>query len=144
MNMPASTGSSFILDDPAPLVEALRADGWRVIGPKLGDGAIVYDEIESASDLPRGLTDEQEGGHYRLREGDPARWFDYVVGPQSWKKYLFPARQKLWSAEKGGDGFAIEPHEDDLPEDGAVRRAGLRDRGDRGAGPGVRQWRLHR
>jgi ferredoxin len=114
MNMPASTGSSFILDDPAPLVEALRADGWRVIGPKLGDGAIVYDEIESASDLPRGLTDEQEGGRYRLREGDPARWFDYVVGPQSWKKYLFPARQKLWSAEKGDDGFAIEPHADDF------------------------------
>jgi ferredoxin len=114
--MPASTGSSFIVDDPAPLVDALLADGWRVIGPKLGDGAIVYDEIESASDMPRGLTDEQEGGRYRLREGDPNRWFDYVVGPQSWKKYLFPARQKLWSAKKGGDGFAIEPHEDDFPK----------------------------
>ncbi|MFZ2101051.1 MAG: 4Fe-4S dicluster domain-containing protein [Oricola sp.] len=114
--MSASKGSGFILDDPAPLVDALSADGWRVIGPKLGDGAIVYNEIKSASDLPRGFIDEQDGGHYRLREGDPSRWFDYVVGPQSFKKYLFPARQKLWSAKRGGDGFEIEPHEDDYPK----------------------------
>ena len=114
--MTARTGGSFILDDPAPLVDALRADGWRVIGPREGDGAIVYDEIETAHDLPRGLVDEQDGGHYRLRESGNDRWFDYVVGPQNWKKWLFPARQKLWSASRTEDGFDIEPHQDDFPK----------------------------
>ncbi|WP_346907658.1 4Fe-4S dicluster domain-containing protein [uncultured Roseibium sp.] len=114
--MTARTGGSFVLDDPAPIVDALRADGWRVIGPRLGDGAIVYDEIETAGDLPRGFVDEQDGGHYRLRESGNDRWFDYVVGPQNWKKWLFPARQKLWSASRTEDGFAIEPHQVDFPK----------------------------
>ena len=109
--MPASKGDSFILDGPGPLVEALRAQGWRVVGPKARQGAIVYDEIESIADLPRGLTDEQDGGRYRLVEGDAERWFDYVVGPQNWKKILFPARQKLWSATRSENGFELEPHE---------------------------------
>ena len=114
--MTARTGGSFVLDDPAPIVDALRADGWRVIGPRLGDSAIVYDEIETADDLPRGFVDEQDGGHYRLRESGNERWFDYVVGPQNWKKWLFPARQKLWSASRTEDGFAIEPHRVDFPK----------------------------
>ena len=54
--------SSVTIDDPGALVRALIADGWRVIGPRLGDGAIVYDEISGPEDLPRGITDEQEGG----------------------------------------------------------------------------------
>jgi sulfhydrogenase subunit beta (sulfur reductase) len=114
--MTARTGGSFVLDDPAPIVDALRADGWRVIGPRLGDGAIVYDEIETADDLPRGHVDEQDGGHYRLKESGNDRWFDYVVGPQTWKKWLFPARQKLWSASRTNDGFEIEPHQVDFPK----------------------------
>ncbi|MBD1545450.1 4Fe-4S dicluster domain-containing protein [Roseibium aggregatum] len=114
--MTARTGGSFILDDPAPLVDALRADGWRVIGPREGDGAIVYDEIETAADLPRGFVDEQDGGHYRLRESGNDRWFDYVVGPQNWKKWLFPARQKLWSATRTADGFDIDPEKVEFPK----------------------------
>jgi len=114
--MTARTGDSFLLDDPGPLIDALHADGWRVIGPRPGDGAIVYDEIETVADLPRGLVDEQEGGHYRLRESGNDRWFDYVVGPQTWKKWLFPPRQKLWSAIRTGDGFDIEAPPVDFPK----------------------------
>lgn len=114
--MATRTGGSFILDDPGPLIEALRADGWRVVGPSLGDGAIIYDEIETAADLPRGFTDEQDGGHYRLIDAGNGRWFDYVVGPQNWKKWLFPAHQKLWSATKTEDGFDIKPHRDNYPK----------------------------
>lgn len=113
--MPGNDRASFILDDPGPLIETLRGHGWRVVGPRARDGAVVYEEIDKASDLPRGYTDEQEGGHYRLIEGDPDRWFDFVVGPQSWKKFLFPAHQKLWSATKTADGFEVEPHEDAWP-----------------------------
>lgn len=42
--------------------------GYSVIGPTIRDGAIVYDEIESFDDLPRGFTDEQDGGYYRLKK----------------------------------------------------------------------------
>ena len=88
----AEIGSSFVIEDPGALVSALLDDGWRVLGPRLGDDAIVYDEISGPGDLPRGMIDEQDGGHYRLRRGREGSWFDYVVGPQSWKKWLFPAR----------------------------------------------------
>jgi ferredoxin len=103
------------LADPTALVAALLADGFRVIGPKAAHGAIVYDLLMGA-DLPRGLTDTQEPATYRLIAGDPARWFDYVVGPQSWKKWLFPARQKLFSADRAEGGFDVTPHHADWPK----------------------------
>ena len=40
---------------------------YQVIGPAVRDGAIVYDVVESLSDLPVGWTDDQEAGRYRLR-----------------------------------------------------------------------------
>src|SRR5207342_3355251 len=48
------------------LVGALRRRGYRVVGPKLRDGAIVYDELDSAAELPVGWTDVQEPGSYRV------------------------------------------------------------------------------
>jgi len=117
--MPAElspAASRGLLDELAPLVDALIAAGWRVIGPRARDGAISYDPVASAADLPRGMSDIQAPGQYRLIEGTKGRWFDYVVGPQSWKKWLFPAHQKLWSATKGPDGFTVEPAEEAWPK----------------------------
>jgi len=89
------------------LMHTLSGRGYELVGPTVSDGAIVYDRIESQQDLPVGLTDEQEGGRYRLRRrGDEAR-FGYVVGPESWKKYLFPPDERLWRASRGRNG-AIE------------------------------------
>jgi hypothetical protein len=86
------------------LVAALRARGFRVLGPVVRDGAIVYDDLESASDLPVGWTDRQEAGTYGLeRRSDEAR-FGYAVGPHSWKRYLFPPRIRLWRARAGNGG----------------------------------------
>lgn len=109
-------GTGFTIGGPEPLVDALRAEGWRVIGPKVADGAIVLAEIADAGEIPRGLTDEQEGGRYRLVDGNPERWFDYVVGPQSWKKWFFPARQKLWDADRTQNGFEVTPAGDAWPK----------------------------
>jgi ferredoxin len=93
------------------LVEALRDRGYRVLGPTVRDGAIVYDELESAGDLPIGWTDRQEAGTYRLeRRGDDAR-FGYAVGPHSWKRYLFPPRVRLWRARRDG-GVEEEPRDE--------------------------------
>ena len=41
---------------------ASRRRGYRVVGPTVRDGAIVYDEIASADELPHGWTDAPGGG----------------------------------------------------------------------------------
>jgi sulfhydrogenase subunit beta (sulfur reductase) len=92
---------------------ALRQLGYDVVGPTVRDGAIVYGPVASVDDLPVGWTDRQEAGRYRLeRRGDSAL-FGYNVGPQSWKKYLFPSRERLFTAERDGDSFRVLPQPDD-------------------------------
>jgi len=94
-----------VLDD---LIGALRRRGFRVLGPTVRDGAIVYDELESAAALPVGWTDRQEAGTYRLDRRDDEARFGYAVGPHSWKQFLFPARLRLWRARANGGAPAVE------------------------------------
>ena len=102
------------LDD---LIAALRRRGFRVLGPTVRDGAIVYDELESAAELPVGWTDRQEAGTYRLeRREDDAR-FGYAVGPHSWKQFLFPARLRLWRAQLNGAANGGAPQVEEEPVD---------------------------
>jgi formate hydrogenlyase subunit 6/NADH:ubiquinone oxidoreductase subunit I len=68
---------------------------------------VVYDEIEGLRDLPRGQTDEQEAGRYRLKPRQDEALFGYTVGPQSWKKYLHPPQVKLFEAEQKEGVFRI-------------------------------------
>jgi sulfhydrogenase subunit beta (sulfur reductase) len=112
-----------VLED---LLSALRQRGYRVLGPKLRDGAIVYDDLGSAAELPIGWTDEQEPGSYRVRErGDAAR-FGYAVGPHSWKQYLLPARLRLWRARRDAeDGFEVL-EEDDAGDSQPLALIGVR------------------
>lgn len=96
------------------LFGALRRRGYTLVGPTLHDGAIVYDELGGADELPIGWTEEQEAGHYRVvRRADAAR-FGYAVGPHAWKRFLHPPALRLWRAERDADGgFAVldEAHE---------------------------------
>jgi len=85
----------------------LGAAGFTLIGPKVRDGAIVDDEIQSLADLPAGWTDEQEAGRYRLKRREDDALFGYTVGPQSWKKFLHPPAVRLWQAKRNGDGFQM-------------------------------------
>lgn len=89
------------------LIEAISRKGYEILGPTVRDGAIVYDRMESAEELPAGWTDEQEPGRYRLKRRQDQAVFGYAVGPQSWKKYLHPATAQLWSAESQGATFRI-------------------------------------
>jgi ferredoxin len=91
------------------LLDTLSRRGYRVIGPTLRDAAIVYDDIASVADLPRGWTDEQDGGRYRLHRRDDGALFGYAVGPHSWKKFLHPATQRLWSAARTEHGVTVTP-----------------------------------
>jgi ferredoxin len=89
------------------LVAALHARGYRVLGPKLRDGAIVYDDLGSAAELPNGWTDVQEPGRYRVEQREDAARFGYAVGPHSWKQFLLPARLRIWRARRDGEGFEM-------------------------------------
>jgi sulfhydrogenase subunit beta (sulfur reductase) len=94
-------------DEIDKLIRALARDGYEVLGPTVRDGAIVYDEIEGAKDLPRGWTDEQEAGRYRLKPRADGALFAYSVGPQSWKKALHPAHVRLFAADQKDGVFHI-------------------------------------
>ncbi len=86
------------------LLGTLARRGYTVVGPTVRDQAIVYGEIGSSADLPIGWTDEQDGGHYRLRRRDDAALFGYNVGPHSWKSYQLPPEVRLWRARRDEHG----------------------------------------
>ncbi len=88
------------------LIAALAGEGREVLGPVKRDGAVVYDQIASTADLPKGWVDEQSGGRYRLKqEGDA--YFGATHGPASWKRILHPPKQSLWRTETDGDEVTI-------------------------------------
>src|SRR5512132_1870843 len=90
------------------LGEALRDRGYRVVGPKLRDSAIVYDELGSADELPAGWTEVHDPGYYRVEQREDEARFGFTVGPHSWKQFLLPARVRLWRAQRNGEVAEIE------------------------------------
>lgn len=112
IDLPRATIS---LDGLHALVGVLRDRGYCVVGPTRREGAIVYEEIESADELPAGWTEVQEAATYRLERRDDEARFGYPVGPQSWKRYLLPARVRLWQVRKR-DGAPPEIVEEQPPE----------------------------
>lgn len=94
---------------------ALKNQGYTLVGPTVRDEAIIYDDIQMASDLPVGWIDEQEAGRYRLKRREDEALFGYVVGPNSWKKYLYPPRTKLMEITRKVKGFEVYAGADDVP-----------------------------
>jgi sulfhydrogenase subunit beta (sulfur reductase) len=94
------------------LFGVLAGRGYEVIGPTIDQEAIVYAPIRSAADLPRGWSDEQAPGKYRLVRRDDSKWFGFVVGPHSWKRYLFPPQATLCEAEQTSSGWQFKSMED--------------------------------
>jgi ferredoxin len=95
------------------LFAVLGDQGYQVIGPRVEGGAMVCAPLSGAADLPVGWTDEQEAGRYRLLRlpaDDPQAQglFQYSLGPQGWKRYLYPPRQTLWQARREGEDFRLE------------------------------------
>jgi sulfhydrogenase subunit beta (sulfur reductase) len=95
-------------DQLQALFDVLTQRGYKVLGPTLRDGAIVYDEITAAADLPGGWTDRQDGGTYRLERREDQALFGYNVGPHSWKRFLHPPVLRLWQAQRAGGTFQIQ------------------------------------
>src|SRR6266699_1891522 len=103
------------VDGLGALIEALVADGYQVIGPAVQDGAIVLRDLSSAAELPSGWGVELEPGGYRLRRRDDTAAFGHAAGPQSWKRFLHPPRERLWSAARTAAGFEVAEDGDEPP-----------------------------
>jgi sulfhydrogenase subunit beta (sulfur reductase) len=103
-------------NDLQSLLDALIAQGYSLVGPTVQQEAIVYDHIRHVADLPRGWTDEQQPGQYRLHPREDNACFGYVVGPHSWKKYLFPPQATLLRSKRTPEGWAFEVPPDDSPQ----------------------------
>lgn len=86
------------------LIDALKRRYRRVVGPVVRDGAIVFDEVERAAQLPAGWHDEQSPGRYRLAHDHDARCFAWANGPQALKALTFAPREVLWRAERNDRG----------------------------------------
>ena len=91
------------------LFNVLKDHGYSIVGPTVQKNAIVYDKLDSVDMLPQGWGDEQGAGIYRIKKLDSApevseALFGYNVGPHSWKKFLFPPKSRVWSAQKTDDG----------------------------------------
>lgn len=89
------------------LVAVLIERGYQVVGPTLRDDAIVLGRLESADDLPSGWGIDVGPGHYRVRRRDDDARFGHSAGPQSWKQFLHPPRQRLWSGGRDGVPDAV-------------------------------------
>lgn len=80
---------------------------FRVIGPKEEDGAIVLSEVDF-SDIPAGYRDRQEPGKYRLEKDAAPEVFSFSLGPHSFKTFLSPSVQEVFSFRRSGKGIGIE------------------------------------
>jgi ferredoxin len=90
------------------VLDRLRQLGFRTVGPRVVDEAVVYRDLESVDQLPVGVIDDQEGGKYRLKQTNHDGWFHYTNGPDSLKKFLFPPRETLLEAHRSNDKWSFQ------------------------------------
>ena len=89
-------------------IDTLRKQGFRTVGPRVVDEAIVYRDLDSVEQLPIGVIEEQDGGKYRLHRTSEDVWFLHTNGPDSLKKYLFPPRETLLEAHRTDGAWSFE------------------------------------
>ncbi|SEC75398.1 4Fe-4S dicluster containing protein [Streptomyces sp. 3213] len=115
MSAPAAPSAVLDRNGLDALVAALTAQGRTVVGPTVRDGAIVLSELASADVLPYGWGVELDAGRYRLVPREDGAAFAHSAGPQSWKSYLHPARERLWSADRSPEGRVVFTEHDAEP-----------------------------
>ncbi len=97
------------------LIHLLAADGWRVVGPTVVDGAIVDDELTSAAQLPWGWTAETSPGSYRVVPSGRNRAFDHTTGPTSAKRSIHPPLIPLTRGRRVDGSVRIEAIVEEAP-----------------------------
>lgn len=91
-------------EDFNALIAAVHDAGYRVMGPRVREGGIVFDELHAADELPVGWGDHQTPGGYRLEPRSGQRCFAWANGPQALKPILFAPRETLWRVVRDQDG----------------------------------------
>lgn len=96
------------------LLDALQVAGFSCIGPQVRDGAIVYDELRNAQNLPWGMRDYQSPGEYRLERIPEQKAFAFANGPQAIKPLLFKPQETVWRVERNSEGkLSFQAHQAD-------------------------------
>ncbi len=105
------------------LLDTLHGKGYRIVGPTVRDGAVVWDTVRRAEELPRGWRDVQEPGRYRLERTDLGHLFGVLHGPESLKRFVFAPREHLLVIERKSKKTGIRA---DLPPREPVAILGAR------------------
>lgn len=106
------------------LINVLEQRGYTCIGPQVHDQAIHYDVIRHIDELPRGMSDDQAPGHYRLKNNGHERYFAWANGPQALKPLMFSPSEPLWKSVSETKG-QIKFHEI-LPDKSPLAVIGVR------------------
>ncbi len=103
--------SSFVItvDQLRQLFDAVKEQGYEMIGPMVKDGVIQLTTLNSFDELPVGYRDYHEAGTYRLQKTEDGSFFKYTVAPQSIKNFLYPPEQRLFRVERKEDDFKVIP-----------------------------------
>lgn len=83
------------------LIQVMMELGYTVIGPRVEGGTLTLGPVQGALELPRNIKDSQEKGFYHLGASSEQGFFQFNLGPKSWKSYLFPAERILWTMSRG-------------------------------------------
>ena len=81
------------------LFDLLQQHGYRLVGPQVIDGAILYRPLTAVDQLPSGTEQVQQPGQYRLIQTDSPRRFSWANGPQALKPLTFTPRETLWRSQ---------------------------------------------
>ncbi|RDI43413.1 4Fe-4S dicluster domain-containing protein [Aquicella lusitana] len=93
------------------LLAALKQAGYQCMGPQVKEGAIVFDILERADQLPWGYREKQAPGHYHLEKIDKNEAFAWANGPQAIKPLLFKPKETVWRVNRGAEGkLEFVPH----------------------------------
>ncbi|MCX7794648.1 MAG: 4Fe-4S dicluster domain-containing protein [Thermodesulfovibrionales bacterium] len=80
---------------------------YRIIGPKIESGTLVFSEI-TFKDLPIHVKDIQGPGRFRLSEKREESLFSFSVGPDSFKRFLFPTEEEILTWKYNKKSLIIE------------------------------------
>lgn len=85
------------------LLAALQASGFRLVGPRVLDGALAYEALRSGADLPAGIGDEHAPGRYRLHQRDDALLFAYAAPLTGLRRFFQVSEEQLYRIGRKGE-----------------------------------------
>lgn len=108
------------------LIDCLQEDGYTCIAPQVHEQTIHYAELVDVDYLPKGMSEEQSAGRYRLHRAQHDRYFAWANGPQALKPLLFSPREPLWQSTIKNEGKASLGFKEMLPEQRSLAVIGVR------------------